>query len=478
MPQIEHIVVLMLENRSFDNVVGWLYRTEAPPRVVPAGSSPVYDGLTTGPYSNDYKGRTLPVTVGTGQAAQPLRVPRLDPHEGYADVTIQLFGDDTGRVPTTIAPGVAAKMQGFARNYNAVWESWAELGEVMGAYLPEQLPALNGLARQYAVSDRWFSSVPTQTNPNRAFSLCGTSLGRVVNGPMGIDLFDTDTVWNALPPATSWGIYFHDLWKNGKCLTELMFPRLDAARTHAAFAEIQTMPAFYAHAQAGTLPAFSYLEPMWGYGKGTPDGFVGRQGTDYHPPTWLGPGEALVNQIYQALSSNPTLWSKTLLVITFDEHGGIYDHVDPGWGAVPPDAHTGPDGFAFNRYGVRVPTILASPYIPAGTVFRAPADSPHPFDHCSLIATILKWQGIDPAAAGLGNRVAVAPTFEAALLDTPRTDVPVLDVPASYATQSDGVLGIVSAAGVDMADIIACVDKSGGPMEIVKCLSQLQGGPP
>src|SRR5690606_1181470 len=114
--------------------------------------------------------------------------------------------------------------KGFAYNYDAVYESWSELGEVMGAYRPAQLPALSGLARHYAVSDRWFSSVPTQTNPNRAFSLCGTSLGRVVNGPLAVEHFQTRTIWNALPAGVSWGLYFHDVWKEGKCFTQYTFP--------------------------------------------------------------------------------------------------------------------------------------------------------------------------------------------------------------------------------------------------------------
>jgi phospholipase C len=232
----------------------------------------------------------------------------------------------------------------------------------------------------------------------------------------------------------------------------------------------------YAAASAGTLPAFSFLEPSWGYGKGTPDGFVGKQGNDYHPPTWLGPGEAFVGRVYDVLTTNATAWAKTLLVITFDEHGGTYDHVDPGWSAVPPDADVGPDGFRFDRYGVRVPTIMASPWIPRGTVFRAPATSPHPFDHCSMIATLLKWQGVDPAAAGLGQRVAVAPTFESVLADTRRDDVPPLVIPASYAGQNDGVLGILSAGSIEMADVFACVDGHAHPDEIVACLEILKRG--
>ena len=98
--------------------------------------------------------------------------------------------------------------------------------------------------------------------------------------------------------------------------------------------------------------------------------------------------EALIADVYNALRANDAVWQRTLLVITFDEHGGTYDHVDPGWGAVTPDQYRGPDGFAFDRYGVRVTTLLISPWVSAGTVFRSPS-STLKFDHTSIIATIL-----------------------------------------------------------------------------------------
>src|SRR5262245_20688910 len=474
MNQIEHVVLVMLENRSFDSLLGWLYETDQPARIIPAGSSPSYDGLNTGTYSNQYKGRTIPVTRGTLQAHQPMRVPRIDPHETYGHVTLQLFGDGVNHMPSPPPSGTPANMLGFAQDFDSIWESWAELDEVVTTYLPSQLPALCGLAKNYAVSDRWFSSVPTQTNPNRAFAHCGTSLGRTVNGELSTDQFDTDTIWNALPPDVSWGVYFQDIWTAGKCFTHFSFPRIDKAKAAAASAEIAPLAQFYAHAKAGTLPAFSFLEPAWGYGEGTPDGFVGRQGNDYHPPTWIGPGEAFIADVYNALSSNPALWATTLLVITFDEHGGIYDHVDPGWGAIKPDGYSGPDGFQFDRYGVRVPMILASPWIPAGTVFRAPSISAHPFDHCSLIATILKWQGVDPAGAGLGLRVAAAPTFEAVLSDTTRSDVPQISVPADYAHEEAGVLKVSDAGLFDMIDVITCVERSHDLVQMAECLKKIK----
>lgn len=135
------------------------------------------------------------------------------------------------------------------------------------------------------------------------------------------------------------------------------------------------------------------------------------QGNDYHPPTDVCPGEKLLYDIYTALTSNADVWARTLLIVTFDEHGGTYDHHAPAWGATnPSDPDSLQSPFNFHLFGVRVPTILISPFVTPGTVFRASGETP--FDHTSIIATLLKWKGIDPREAGLWNRVAAAPTFE------------------------------------------------------------------
>jgi phospholipase C len=447
--KIDHVVVLMLENRSLDTVLGWLYADEQPQRFVGADMTPIYQGLQTGNYSNEYGGRVIPATRGTAGATghdgvppQPLRVPGFDPGEEYAHVNQQLFGAPSHPTTTNPAVGTPAAMAGFAYDYDASYESWEQLDQIMEAYTPAQLPILNGLAKAYAVSDAWHASVPTQTNPNRAFSLCGTSLGRVDNTWDAVEKFSTKTIWNALPTGTSWGMYYHDTWQDGQCYTQYTFPGCNDALANG---EIEPIATFYSKARDGALPRLSYLEPKWGYGQGKLDGsgfycgrifgkIFGSQGNDYHPPTWMGPGEEFVNQVYEALVANAAAWQRTLLIVTFDEHGGTYDHVDPGWGAVTPDAYRGPDGFAFDRYGVRVPTLLVSPWVPAGTVFRSPSPTLK-FDHTSLIATLLKWCGVAPGAAGLGDRVAAAPTFEAVLADQARSDVPQFTVPDGYADQ-------------------------------------------
>lgn len=135
------------------------------------------------------------------------------------------------------------------------------------------------------------------------------------------------------------------------------------------------------------------------------------------PPTF--DGENLLASVVHALQSNRDAWNKTLLVVTFDEHGGTFDHVAPPWGAVAPDSHAGTWTFKFDRFGVRVPTLLISPWIPEKTVFRS--ETGVPYDHTSIIATVFKWKNI-PRPSGLGARVAAAPTFENVLtLTTPRT---------------------------------------------------------
>jgi phospholipase C len=140
------------------------------------------------------------------------------------------------------------------------------------------------------------------------------------------------------------------------------------------------------------------------------------------------PGEYFVKKLFTSIAKNPAAWAKTLFVITFDEHGGTYDHVPPPWSAAPPWA-PGPatipldHGFEFDRFGVRIPTILISPLIEPGTVFRSPTEVP--YDHTSVLATILDWLQVDKRTWNLGTRTASAPTFDNVVTrQTPRTDKP------------------------------------------------------
>ena len=187
---------------------------------------------------------------------------------------------------------------------------------------------------------------------------------------------------------------------------------------------------FQSDAANGKLAAFSYIEPEWATHPRPKAPPAGGQAdnkhnfhieNDQHPVSNLAVGEKLLYDVYQALRSNGPAWEKTLLIITYDEHGGNYDHVHPPTGAIAPDDAIGPSGFDFTRFGVRVPAVLVSPLIPEGTILHAPNDGRPPFDHTSIIATLRARFGI----GALGKRDAAAPDLGSILtLQTARTDDP------------------------------------------------------
>jgi phospholipase C len=476
MPQIEHVVYLMLENRSFDNLLGWLYDEDNPPQHIisnPTQTDVPFYGLVENKYFNCFKGETTPHYVKKAEinkschsgclmsildkllnrhkGCSHLYIPDPDPNEPYQEVNAQLFGSQENP-PENQLPA----MEGFLQNYSTVRTGLAgtlaqdkglagmigklfskqitpeQALQIMETYTPEQLSVINTLAKDYAVSDYWFSSIPTQTNCNRAFSVCGTSLGQVDNhGPLeGLvpAKFDTRTIWNVLAengyssPA-DWMIYHQDqelgLFGYARHAFNIPDPKQ----------HVTSIDAFFDAVAKGNLPAFSYLEPAWYRAD------VFNNGNSYHPPSDLGPGEHFLKQLYEKLTANRALWEKTLLIITFDEHGGTYDHIPPPWGATPPWGTEQPPpeniqlecGFKFNRFGVRVPTLLISPWVEEQTVFRSLTDVP--YDHTSMIATILSWKNIPKEQWQLGERVANAPTFENVLTrSTPREDIPAVDV--------------------------------------------------
>jgi phospholipase C len=482
MKQIETVIVLMLENRSLDTVLGWLYAGTRPAFVYPPGSAPVFDGIVAGA-GNSCNGKTYAPADGTQGFPEACRVPAFDPYEPIEHVKRQLYASGTGNMPSGgYYWAQTPPMSGFAWDYYASYEK--EPSEVMGAYAARELPILYGIAQAFAVSDRWFSSVPTQTDPNRAFSVCGTSNGAEENSDIdGHTFVGTPTIFNLLAAGgKSWGLFWQAENPAGtgepitswKPYTSYYFPALNQAPNGGVlpFSQLLTM------LEQGTLPNFCFVEPSWGGGKGTGDGggWVGIQGNDYHPPAWVGPAEADLNTLYEAIIRSPQ-WERTLFVITFDEHGGNWDHVAPP-AALPPDDRVSKSGFRFDRMGVRVPTILVSPYVRAGTVFRAPAGSTYDLDHTALIATLLKWAGIDPVSAGMGRRVAAAPTFEGVLTGSARTDKPHFEVPAGYAMQGGGTghlnFSLTGGGPMDIRDFRAATDNSQSGAELVARLQALR----
>jgi phospholipase C len=413
---IQHIVQLMLENRSFDHMLGFLYPNQTGPNGQP------FEGLLGTEANNDANGNPVTVFPIDSGTAGAYFMPGADPGEGYANTNSQLFG--TGEAPTPLV----ATNGGFVTNYAAaiVYDQRIHrkvlpgtvASDIMGVFTPAALPVLSGLAAGFAVCDHWYSSVPTETFPNRAFACAATSQGHMNDSTSS---YTVQSIFGLMTAqAVSWKIYGYD----AEPLTRGNFPdTVQAPDTcFGKFADFQ------ADAAAGNLPAYSFLEPGWG-----------SAGNSQHPNYDVALGEVLIQQVYQALRSSPG-WNQTLLIITYDEHGGCYDHVAPPGGAVPPDSSVGDYGFDFTRFGVRVPAVLVSPLIPAGTVYRVPAAS-MAIDHTSVLKTIeLRW-----GLPALTARDAAAPDLGGVLtLTTPRTDDPLAAVVAPTSTGDNPAAGEVS----------------------------------
>ncbi|HYY00257.1 MAG TPA: alkaline phosphatase family protein [Mycobacterium sp.] len=423
---IDHVVLLMLENRSFDHLLGYLY-----PR------SDTFDGLDGTQSNLDAAGTAVSVYPITPDKQNAYYYPLANPAEGFKATNYQLFS------AATAPPDGHAANDGFVSSFAAELAHpahprdpklvGAEPSSIMGMYAPETLPVLSGLAKGFAVCDRWFASVPTQTFPNRAFAVAGTSLGYTDNSARSTPAFNTPSVFGKLTDAgQTWTIYGY----SRRPLTANDFP--DTVHPGAGGTVNSGFDKFQSDAAHGRLPAFSYIEPEWAtHPRNTGDDHDFQVENDQHPVSNLAVGEKLIYDVYTALRSNQTVWEKSLLIVTYDEHGGNYDHVPPDTDATPPDDHTrGPDFFDFTRFGVRVPAVVISPLIPAGTVFRAPAGSP-PYDHTSIIATLRARFDL----GSLGKRDAVAPHLGPILsLAEPRGDdplegvaVPTADDPALQA---------------------------------------------
>ena len=416
MGQVKHLVVVMMENRAFDNMLGFLYPREnnhPPLHLVgrPDPSLPEFDGLIESNPESDFwnpsnrgyfTGGAPPVKVFATRGTtgpHPMVVPDHDPQEAFDHITFQILGPKGWAGP---------KMKGFLADYETTDPDHPQNAkQLMECYSPEQVSVLSALARNYAVSDRWFCSSPTQTFPNRAFAHAGTSMGRVNNLPE--PLYDAPTIFEVLgDTGHTWRVYNDTLLM---ALARLQFPALWDPLLQVHFRGIGE---FEEDAAAGTLPEYSFLEPSFVIGP-----------NDEHPPHDVGLGERFLLRIWSAVSTGKN-WHNTLLLITFDEHGGCYDHVTP-LAAKPPDAASDPgeEGFHFDRYGVRVPAVLVSPYIEAGTVFRSP--SAVPYDHTSILATLRDWLQVPAQNMLMSARVKEAPTFANVLTrSTPREDKPTI----------------------------------------------------
>ena len=356
--KLNHIVVLMMENRSFDHMLGSLKAVD--PRI---------DGVTDQLSNPDTTGalvKPVPQAEFQGQLDP-------DPDHHFPAVDLQIFGGDTSANRTP-------NMQGFVKSYFNQQRDVKHSQKIMYYFKSEDLPVLTTLALEFAVFNRWFSSIPGPTICNRAFAHFGTSFGKVDLNPMYInEPFKSiyTRLINATPKHTA-KVYYYDTTSSTMEVANLLQNQPELFGTYGQFLQ---------DCKKGNLPEYSFIEPNYS----DHDTDSGEEvANDQHPDHNVQAGELFIATVYNAIKQNASLWESTALLIVYDEHGGIYDHVVPP--ACPADLFTASANdtgtgvpFKFDRLGVRVPAILVSPWIPKGTVVD------RVFDHASIPATVTKF---------------------------------------------------------------------------------------
>ena len=333
---VDHFVVLMMENRSFDHMLGYLSLV---------GGREDVDGLRPG-MSNEHAGRTYEIH----RLASTSLAEEQDPCHSGSCVDEQLAGGNAG----------------FVANYVRTRTDPAFAGDaiVMGYHDAAQLPVYDFLARRYCVCDRWFCSVRGPTFPNRLYAAAGRAAGSRDNASP--PTYDLSTFVRHLDAAgASWRWYSPEIFPSLWALDRSYLPHtFDNVRP---FSSPFTGEDFFSSVQQGRLPNVAWIDPNF-VDLGGPVG-----SNDDHPPADVRAGQELVLRILNALSRGPA-WERTLFLVVYDEHGGFYDHVEP---PAAPD-----DDPAFRFYGPRVPALVVSPRL--GTLV-----SHDLFDHASIVKTAL-----------------------------------------------------------------------------------------
>ncbi len=398
---IQHVFVLMLENHSFDNMLAF------------SG----IDGLiaATPENANAYNGVTYPVS-----GSAPPNMP-TDPGHQFTDVVEQLAGPGVSYSPGGTYPPI--NNAGFLANYATTQSEGrappaAKIQDIMQTFdTKAQLPVLYQLATEFVVCDQWFSSMPGPTWPNRLF-LHGASSNGLDDAPSTSQMAEWETVDGFRYPNGSifdalnarkipWRLY-HDT--DGPIEGAIS---LVSALHGIELSSVHELSRLASDVQSGTYPyQYTFIEPNYGdVLNGTYEG-----GSSQHPMDGVGNGETLIKSVYEAIRNSP-VWNASLLIITYDEHGGFYDHYAPP-PAPPPDdggMRYSKHGFTFSQYGVRVPAVIVSPWVAAGVDHTL-------YDHTSVLSTLSWLFGLPP----LTQRDARANPLRDVLrpLASPRTDCP------------------------------------------------------
>jgi phospholipase C len=356
----DHIVVIMMENHSFDNLLGTLARSGQPKaRGLKLSAKGLATNSNPGP---EGPVRSFPFTT----TAQGVHV-----SQSWNATHEQI---DEGR------------MDGFVRSVGDV--------QPMGYWTEDQLPFAYSLARTFCLANRWFCSAPCQTYPNRRFLMAGTAYGNISTDSESLKdpPPPNGTIWDRLHAyGISWTNYFTDLPSTG-----IISSTIEKYPTNIA-----PIAQFYADCAAGSLPSVSLVDPEFGVAGevGGPlselpalEGLglkIGETGGDEENPQDMAYGEFWAYQTVKAILESPA-WPRTLLLYTYDEHGGYYDHVPPPAAiapdSIPPALGPGDVPGGYNLYGPRVPAIVASPYSKPNAVTSVV------HDHTSFLATVeAKW---------------------------------------------------------------------------------------
>lgn len=382
----------MMENRSFDHMLGYMHQNNTN-----------INGLRGDEYNlmDCADPNSEKVMVNPNAAfSDP------DPDHSVQAITQQIYCTAT---MNDSRPLHKADMSGFVTN--AVGHIPGHAPTVMSCFNENTVPILTSLAREYALFDAWHSSVPGQTQLNRMYANSATSYGDCNNDDIVriIEGYPQKTIFEQLDEAQyTWKIYYEDI-------ASTLFH--EYVRRPQNWGKMLPMSSFFDDAKKGDLPNYVWLEPRYFEDWGKP-------ASDQHPSHDVAEGEKLIKSIYEAIRASPA-WNDTLFLVTYDEHGGFYDHVVPTVDIPNPDGKvcTSPLSFDFTRLGVRVPTIAISPWVAPGTVIHTPTHGPAPnsqYEHTSIMATM---RAIFNMSTPLNARDAWAATFEHILnLDEPRTN--------------------------------------------------------
>jgi len=386
----------MEENRSFDHIFGFY---------------PGVNGLTGNEWNaintSDPNSQKYYVDKKAPYVAP------CDPNHATYGTTYKIFGQDA----ISKNDYSKANMNGFVEFERAINGPGA--CSVMSMFTPDKLPVITTLAQEFALFDRFFCSHAGPTWPNRMYAISATSAGSTetscwYRNQVG-KLFPQKTIFHQIAEANlTWKNYYNDTpW-------ELFMEILAHQPENTA-----SMTQFFKDAAEGNLPNYAWINPRSGINYTT-----GLGSNDMHPDHDMALGEQFYKDIYEALRASPQ-WNETLFIITFDEHGGFYDHVPTPLNVPPPgdgESSYPETGIKFDRLGIRIPTLLISPWIKKGTIISAPPPAQKPFPNSeyeltSIISTTRKILGMKEEP--LTQRDAWAATFEHILsMKEPRTDCP------------------------------------------------------